>query len=259
MSELYQPQIEQLRAEVARGEQTVARLEAEVRQAEHELEVFRARYRQIVLPAQARARAARQALLDLEHTLRHQPINDNTPTEPILPLNFRDELRHPSLSQPTPPASLPREDRAAALKRTFRRLARRFHPDLGSGEAEREQLMTLINDAYQRSDLDVLRALDANPHDTSEIYREVAANNTSQASLSLLILRQLWERRAVLDSQLERLKVYCTELRANPWLRLKRDAQIAAQQGRDLLVELAANYERAALEAERRIALLRGN
>jgi hypothetical protein len=61
------------------------------------------------------------------------------------------------------PAARP-EPPPAEAKVLYRALARRSHPDLGSGDADRERRRTFmirVNDAYARGDVDLLRLLAA--------------------------------------------------------------------------------------------------
>ena len=58
------------------------------------------------------------------------------------------------------------EDETAEIKRLYRQLARRFHPDMAQDNADREyrtQLMMAINAAYTVGDLDKLRELALSP------------------------------------------------------------------------------------------------
>lgn len=55
------------------------------------------------------------------------------------------------------------EETAAELRRRYRELARRFHPDLAGSEGERmmrQEIMLRINHAWHCQDLDALRAID---------------------------------------------------------------------------------------------------
>ncbi len=58
------------------------------------------------------------------------------------------------------------EDETAEMKRLYRDLARRFHPDMAQNQEDREyrtQMMMAINAAYTMGDLDKLRALELEP------------------------------------------------------------------------------------------------
>ena len=80
------------------------------------------------------------------------------------------------------PTDAPRD--RAAEKRLYRELARRFHPDLAGGSAERAYrttMMAAINTAYKADDIGTLRDLageldpgmivELNVHDTQEVRR----------------------------------------------------------------------------------------
>ena len=94
--------------------------------------------------------------------------------EPFDPETFVDGLPIPT--------DAPRDK--AAEKRLYRELARRFHPDLADGTAERAYrttIMAAINTAYQAEDIGTLRDLageldpgmivEINVHDSQEIRR----------------------------------------------------------------------------------------
>ena len=130
---------------------------------------------------------------------------------------------------------LPAEQQAT-LKRLYRQLARRFHPDLALDEADRAyrtDLMMAINAAYAAGDLGALQRLADEP-DTSP-----------RAPLTDEELVESLQREV--DRCRRRLAEIATELATlerHDSARLLKRAERAAAEGRDLLGELAADLRR---------------
>ena len=84
--------------------------------------------------------------------------------------DYRYRERPLTPEKPTPRLS---EDQSAELKRLYRRLARRFHPDLAPNEADRTyrtDMMMRINAAYAANDLERLQTLELEPDSISGTY-----------------------------------------------------------------------------------------
>lgn len=100
----------------------------------------------------------------------------------------------------------PAQDRAAA-KRLYRELARRFHPDLAAGSAERAYrttIMAAVNVAYQQQDTQTLRDL-AGELDPELVADTAAIENDEIRRLRQKILRCRRRRRKV-TQQLQALR-----------------------------------------------------
>ena len=99
------------------------------------------------------------------------------------------------------------EDESIELKKLYRLLARRFHPDLALDEVDREyrtQLMMSINAAYAAHDLDALRQLALEP---DSVHDMVLAD--SDQLLAEALLRELGRCRRRLkeiEEEMARLK-----------------------------------------------------
>ena len=134
------------------------------------------------------------------------------------------------------PRPAPEGQRLAALKQLYRRLARRFHPDLALDEVDRAyrtDLMMAINAAYAAGNLEELERLAEEP------------DSISRAPQSLE------ELAADLQREVERCRRRLIEvagelatLEEHDSGRLLRRAERAAAEGRDLLAELAADLRR---------------
>ena len=118
------------------------------------------------------------------------------------------------------------------LKLAYRALARRFHPDLASTEADRVQygdMMARINALYHDGDLERLEALaeQAKGGDIDDTERDL------DAQVALLEERLRWFDMVVVNLREER-----GALERTPTCELMRDVAQAAATGRDLIAEV---------------------
>lgn len=124
-------------------------------------------------------------------------------------------------------------ERLALLKQLYRRLARRFHPDLVLDEADRAyrtDMMMAINAAYAAGDLDALERL-ANEPDT------ISYEPRSPEELVAALQREIDHCRR----RLAEISTEMTTLERHDSSRLMKRVEKAAAVGRDLLAELAAD------------------
>lgn len=241
-------QISQLQAVIARQEAEAAQLESEVSALGRELDDFAALYQRVVGPARARLDAARAAIDEMERRRYLEQYADLPPSEPERPLGFipvAEQYRRVWVDPPPadpPPASAnrPREtpfadDPETRLKRLYRALARRYHPDLAHTPIERDyrtRLMVMINDAYEGRDLEALQLLAEQPGSASP-----------DVPVAALRLRKLQQANAALRERIEQLRAEQTRLIHSDWMRLKAEATLARRKGRDLLRDTAARLE----------------
>ena len=121
------------------------------------------------------------------------------------------------------------------LKQLYRKLARRFHPDLVTDPAERDRrtrLMIIINEAYSKQDVATLVKIDRDDEPSD-------ADASPPLTLEERKLRELRNLRRELELQLEDLKIEHTDLMLDPLLDLKIEEKLARAQGRNLLKEVA--------------------
>ena len=139
-------------------------------------------------------------------------------------------FRYRETSKQEPPVSLT-ADQKGALKRVYRQLARRFHPDFALDEddrAYRTKMMMAINAAYNAGDLERLQKLTQEPDLQSREY--------SDQQLAEALLKEwhhCWQRMKEIEQELEQLEEH-------PSAQLMRQANKLDKQDRDLLDELAA-------------------
>lgn len=149
-------------------------------------------------------------------------------------LDYNDYRYHSS--NPEPPVGRLNEDQAAELKSLYRQLARRFHPDMGSGAADRDyrtQLMAAVNAAYAAGDLDRLKALALEPDLT-----DLGAAGDDEQMVNRL-LREL----ARLQRRLSEIKDELISVRSKKHYRLMQQAHRAEKKGQDWLAEMKAQLQ----------------
>lgn len=250
MSADVQQQIAQVQADIRRLEREAARIQTEINDLEAELADFEARYQQIVEPVRAKLRAAQQAVEDLERQRYLEQYADVRPLEAAFDLppdhvpveeQYRRVWGQPRAAEPSIPKTKPLDagvdgDPEAALKRLYRLLARRYHPDLATSAADRgyrTRLMALINQAYAEQDLDSLRML-----------ADLGDQANPDEPVAVLRLRALRGQRDALQARVNELNTTRTGLLHNALMQLKVEETLARQRGRNFLRELADQYER---------------
>lgn len=135
-------------------------------------------------------------------------------------------------------APLELDDEAGAeLKKLYRQLARRFHPDLGLDEADRmyrTQLMIAINAAYAQHDVDKLRQLALEPDSIQAL-----SSADSDQRLAEALLRELDRCRR----RLEEIKVEMRHLKTHNSAKLMQQAEKTTKNGRSWEDEMVAQLQ----------------
>ncbi len=150
---------------------------------------------------------------------------------------YRRTWQKPSPTAPTPPPEPPSPAGEAEIKRLYRQLARRFHPDLANDEADRvhrTHKMAAINDAYAARSLVELVVLGREVESIIDIGQVSSAQTEAQVVGAL---------KAELGRCRRRLREIERELRHlihRPSVQLSLEVKTAHRRGRDLLAELAA-------------------
>jgi hypothetical protein len=148
----------------------------------------------------------------------------------------------------------PRSDPSPDLKRLFREVAKRFHPDLAKDEAEYEErarYMVEANRAYRAGDADALQRIleNADYADANLEFRDDVATELVR------VIRQISRAKARLreiDEELNRL-------RESELALLMTNARDAQQLGRDLIAELSAKVTAQIRVARKRYETLQEN
>jgi hypothetical protein len=169
----------------------------------------------------------REARLFGKHRATYYGAGFTPPSNPVI------IIEHPSGCEETFPTADPQVE----LKSLFRRLARRFHPDLARSESARKQLteqMIIINQAYSEGDLSQLRTLAGI---TAPVGAPLHAPNLHPPTIVITELEEVQMR-------LRRVREQIDQLQALPTVQLSLEIKLARRQGRNLLAEKAADLKR---------------
>ncbi len=119
------------------------------------------------------------------------------------------------------------KDEAKELKKLYRELARRFHPDMAIDEADREyrtQIMMAINAAYAAGDLEKLQNLALEPDSVSS--DDFSNNEKLKAEALQRELARIYHRLSEISIELRRLERHHTS-------KMMRQADVMASEGMD--------------------------
>ena len=147
----------------------------------------------------------------------------------------------PPISVPTPPPQPVSPASDEQIKRLYRQLARRFHPDLTTDDAERAyrtQKMAAINDAYAARSLTELKTLAEEPDRFIQTGR--ARPGQTEAQMAQALQRELGR----IQRRLREIKDELRSVHQRPSVHLSLEVRVARRQGRDMLGEMAAELER---------------
>jgi hypothetical protein len=138
------------------------------------------------------------------------------------------------------------------LKKLYREVARKFHPDLSSCPQERQhrhQLMVEINRAYETGAEDRLQEL----LEAGEGFESVEIGGSMSAEMILLVRRraEAKQRLAGIESEIE-------EITASEIYKLKLRVENSEAMGVDLFADLIAQVDRQVTKARNRLEHLRG-
>ncbi len=140
--------------------------------------------------------------------------------------------RDADVSQQAPQQQLS-EDETAVLKKLYRDLARRFHPDMAVDEADREyrtQLMMAINAAYAAGDINRLRELEKEPD---------AADRIEYAQTDKQLAEALNKELGRLQRRLQEIEREMTRLESHQSAKMMRQREQAEGNGRNYFANLA--------------------
>jgi hypothetical protein len=142
---------------------------------------------------------------------------------------------------PKPPPQPPTPATEAQIKKLYRELARRFHPDLGRDDAERAyrtEKMRAVNDAYAARSMVELAALAQEAaYDRPD---SVIRLDETEAEM----IKALENEIARCRRRLREIDFEMRNLHNRPSVEISLEAKLARRQGRNLLAEMAADLER---------------
>ena len=199
---------------------------------------------------------ARMQSVLTEERLREAAAAAGVTFDPADPFGWHDEValagddvvNEVVQEEGLPSLPAPSRDRAAE-KRLFRELARRFHPDLGGGDAERAyrtSIMAAVNEAYANNDVQTLWDL-AGQQDPESVLHDSANLLPSQRRLHKRLVACNRRRRKVLR-QLQALR---QETSARLWRRAMVIEASGLNWWEEVAQELQQESRRLRLELER--------
>lgn len=141
------------------------------------------------------------------------------------------------------------EKEAKYFQNLYRKLAKRFHPDKAEHPDEQdrhEQLMPLINRAYEEQDLLILERLNIGETDITEQTEQTHKEKREQLHKDLRNLNRIMSE---LRSEINRVK-------AGRTYQLKQQVENAEKNGNDLLSTLAADLKRKVKSSKKQLTNL---
>lgn len=133
------------------------------------------------------------------------------------------------------------------LKKLYREVAKRVHPDLATDEVERakrQNLMAAANQAYEEGDeqrlREILASWESDPH---------SVQGEGVAAELIRVIRQIAQCR----SRLVAIHRDMAELRQTELFELMEQVEQARQSGQDLLTEMAKHLDEQIAEAQERL------
>lgn len=152
---------------------------------------------------------------------------------------YRRAWQAPPAWAPTPPPQPLDATGEAEIKTLYRRLARRFHPDLATDDADRAlrtEKMAAVNNAYAARSLPELIALARQPD-------IVNPNQTRPGQTEAQLVQALQAELAGCKRRLREIERELRNLRFKSSVELSLQVKAARRQGRDLLAEMAEELE----------------
>lgn len=253
-------ELRRLQIECIEKELALIELEAQVAELENEMSDLKTRYDSMIVPLEKKLAITEEAIKELERQRTVSKLGDYNPQEsswrpPEGYVSVADQFArawNPNKSSEPPiitpiKSTLTSQEDATKLKKLYRSLASRFHPDLTTDPDERQRrhsIMARINEAYAQKDYDGLMVLSKQ------------ADVTPDTPLEALKIQELRQLRNQLNERIEYLNSRRISLMHSDLMDLKLEAQLAAKQGRDLLVEMAGQLRQDLRVAQEKLTKL---
>lgn len=224
-------QRQKAQADLAEAQQQLLDAEAKLAQEQASVNAFRMQCRLKLgdlIEETLSLRAERESCLT-RLKLHQQDIETSLPPYAADPFSPEDENFAPetgSFDEIVLPELVSPQQEKEAAKRLYRELARRFHPDLAAGSAERAYMtaiMSSINIAYERQDVSALHNL-AGELDPTAVAELAAIDN--------LQLRKLREKLLKIQRRQRKVQQQYKALRQDNVARLWRKAQRLEAEGK---------------------------
>ena len=237
-------ELERKRAELTRLEGEVVQRELDLATLQAELRAFEGRYLRVV--------GVRYAALDeIEAQIAEAQarLNPRDPTAQRGAAQARAEAQESSqaVGEAAPQQKFTPSE---SLKKTYREVAKRLHPDLTTDEKERtrrQRLMAEANRAYADGDEARLQAILREWEESPESV--TGEGPGAELVRTIRKIAQVEERLRTIDAEVARLK-------ASELFELRVKVDEAEAEGRDVLVEMAARVDERAAKARIRLAAI---
>lgn len=243
------PELRHLEEAIAERKERLADLELELSDTRISLAQFEAEYDRRIGPLERRVKELRMDLEDARHKAerRAQWGDREIPVDVVE--QFRKTWQRSTPPSDSAPPKPPEPQVSGDIKQLFRRLAKRYHPDLATDPLEkrrREKVMANINRAYAARDFSALQAI-LKKGQAPEIVEPKSAGE---------IVVDLEQELRRLNTVIARIEAELQELILSPLVQLMLDNTMARRQGRDLLAEMNRNLTRTIASMEAEIASL---
>lgn len=241
-SETTQEKLARLRRELAQAQEDLIDAEAALADQMVDIRAFEAEYEArtgYLVTLLAGLEAEVEDYLDRIRQRRNKALfgSEYRPADE----QFRRTWQRPSKPAPEPPPPPPGPAAQAQIKKLYRQLARRYHPDLAVDEADRlvrTEKMTAVNDAYAARSLTELVML-AEEMETAAIRPPSARGQTE-----IDMIKALQDELARCRRRIQEIDLEMRTLHNRPIVELALEAKLARRQGRNLLAEMAADLKR---------------
>ena len=238
-------ELEKKKAELTSLESDLAQRELELATLQAELHTFERRYLRIV--------GVRYAELDeiearIAERLAQQRPKDNQArrqaTDARAKADESSQAASAAKDQRQAPDFKPSED----LKKLYREIAKRIHPDLTTDEKERahrNEIMAEANRAYEEGDEAKLRAI----LEEWESSPDTVKGEGVGAEL-VRVIRKVHQ----VQNRLSEMEIQIAQLKESELSQLKAKAEEATREGRDLLKEMVACLDSEVADAKKRLS-----
>jgi len=232
------------RAELARLEADLAQRELDLATLGAELRAFEGRYLRIVGVHYAALDEIESQIAEAEARLR--------PGDPAAQRGAAQARADAQESAQAAEGAGPHQKFTPSenLKRIFREVAKRLHPDLTTDEQERarrQRLMAEANQAYADGDEERLAAILREWEESPE-----SVTGEGPGAELVRVIRKI----AQVEERLFAIEAEVLQMQASELFQLKTKAEEAEADGRDLLVEMAQQVAQQGAAAQRRLARL---
>ncbi|MBC8283144.1 MAG: hypothetical protein H8E32_04965 [Nitrospinae bacterium] len=243
--QILSPQAEELQAkrrELVQLRKNLAEMELQLSTEKAELNLFEIRYQQVVGAMYAELDIVKAQVLGLASKLYPNAETFREEAE-----SAREHAKEYSEKKEETKSSQKEFSPPESLKKLFRRVAKKIHPDLSSSAEERKkrnELMAKLNQAYDKLDEEAIRSVLVEWE--TEGFSEDSLELGEQLERAVLQLAQIRNRLNHISDELE-------ELQLSEMHQLKLNIESAELEGRDLLQEIADDIEEKINKSKSRI------